>query len=110
MGQIAPDWPADADGDVFRRLAATGFDFAKSWSVDFNIDFDSWPPPGAALRLLESMFGAVVVYPPEGDDPGYVQFQVIGGVTYEMVTSVQLRATSAMSPFGGICESWGVMH
>jgi hypothetical protein len=110
MGQIASIWPDDADGDVLRSLASRGFDFAKPWSVDFDVDFESWPPAPAALELLGSMFGEVFVYPPEAGDAVYVQFKVVARVTYELVTSVQLRATCAMSPYGGVCESWGVLH
>jgi len=39
-----------------------------------------------------------------------VQFQVVGVVTYPGVTSIQRHVSAAMQPFGGMCESWGVMH
>ena len=104
------DWPNDADGGVFHKLATAGFDFSKCWPVDYNVDFESWPPSGAAVELLRSMYGKLGVYPPEHGDVGYVQFQVVGLVTYEGVTSVQRRTSAVMQPFGGVCESWGVMH
>lgn len=110
MTNFTADWPDDADGGVFRRLASAGFEFGKSWSVDYNVDFGSWPPPEPALELLRSMYGVLAVHPPDEDDAGYVQFQIVGPVTYEGVTSVQFHASSAMQPFGGVCESWGVMH
>ena len=110
MTKLTAAWPDDADGDVFRRLAEAGFDFGKSWVVDFNVDFASWPPPEAALELLRSMYGNLAAHPPEQGSPGYVLFQVVGPVSYEGVTSVQRHASSAMQPFGGVCESWGVMH
>ena len=110
MMNLTADWPGDADGGVFRKLAAAGFDFSKSWSVDYNVDFESWPPPEAALDLLRTMYGELGIYPPERGDSGYVQFQVVGPVIYEGVTSVQRRTSAAMQPFGGVCESWGVMH
>jgi hypothetical protein len=110
MTEFNANWPDDADGDVFRRLAAIEFDFAKIWSVDYNVDFESWPPSVPALELLRSMYGEFAVFPPDQSDIGYVQFQIVGPVTYEGVTSVQRRTSSAMHPFGGVCESWGVMH
>lgn len=110
MKEIVADWPGDADGGVFRRLAVAGFDFSQDWSVDYNVDFESWPPTEAALDLLRSTYGNLSLYPPDEHGAGYVQFQVIGPVTYEGVTSVQLRASAAMLPFGGVCESWGVLH
>ena len=110
MTELIPDWPDDADGGVFRSLAEVGFDFSRSWSVDYNVDFRSWPPDQTALELLGSMYGRLSLYPPDEDGDGYVQFQVEGPVTYEGVTSVQRRVSAAMLPFGGVCESWGVMH
>jgi hypothetical protein len=110
MMNLTADWPDDADGGVFRRLAANGLDVSKSWRVDYIVDFEIWPPPQAALEPLRSMHGELGVYPPEQGDAGYVQFQVVGPVTYEGVTSVQRRASAAMGPFGGMCESWGVLH
>jgi len=34
-------------------MKAGGFDFNQSCSLDFNVDFNSWLPPGAARRTLE---------------------------------------------------------
>ncbi|WP_055853953.1 MULTISPECIES: ribonuclease E inhibitor RraB [Xanthomonas] len=103
-------WPDDADGDVFRRLEADGFDFSKPYAVDYNVDFESWPPAPLALEVLRSQYGGIEVIEPDEDGDGYVLFQVIGPVTYAGVISVQRRTSSTMQPFGGICESWGVMH
>ena len=103
------DWPDDADGDVFRGLAADGFDFSQNWAVDYNVDFERWPPPKAALELLRAKYGDVHLFPPEEGDIGYVQFQIFGPVTYEGVTSTQREVSDAMQPFGGVCESWGLM-
>ena len=108
MKELTPDWPDDADGGVFRRLAEHHFDFSKSHTVDYNIDFINWPPPQQALALLESMYGSVALYEPDEHGDGFAQFRVHGRVTYEGVVSVQRSASNAMRPFGGICESWGV--
>jgi hypothetical protein len=102
-------WPDDADGDVFRRLEADEFDFSKSYTVDYNVDFEAWPPPSAALDLLRSQFGSIEIFEPDEDGDGFVLFQITGPVSYEGVTSIQRRTSSAMQPYGGICESWGVM-
>lgn len=104
------NWPDDADGDVFRRLEAKGFDFSKSYAVDYNIEFEVWPPTPVALEILRSLYGSIEVFEPDEDGDGYILFQVIGPVTYEGVTSIQRLASSAMQPYGGVCESWGVMH
>lgn len=104
------DWPPDADGDVFRRLLAHGFDFSRAHTVDFNVDFSLWPPAPEAVEALKAMHGAVALHGPDGNADGYAQFQVYGPVTYEGVMGIQSRTTAAMEPFGGRCESWGVMH
>jgi hypothetical protein len=57
MRDFVADWPDDADGGVFRRLAAVGFDFSQDWSVDYNVDFESWPPAEAALELRGTAYG-----------------------------------------------------
>jgi hypothetical protein len=111
QSDINATWPDDADGDVLRKLESVGFDFSQSYAVDFNVDFHSWPPADQAVNLLESMFGAVEQCDPEdADESGYLLFKVHGPLSYEIVTSVQRRATSAMAPFGGICETWGILH
>lgn len=103
-------WPTDPDGDVFRRLHSQGFDFSKSYSVDYTIDFTHWPPPREAIELLQHQFGEVKLFAPDGSTHGYALLQEHGSVTYERVVQVQRSVSLAMQPFGGVCESWGVLH
>ena len=109
MGSLVVDWPDDADGDVFRRLAESDFDFSKPHTVDYNVDFNSWPPQQPAIDLLASIYGAIEISEPGEFGAGYVLFQIHAPVTYEYVTTVQRNVSIAMAPYGGICESWGVM-
>ena len=108
MNKIDADWPDDADGGVFRSLHQDGFDFSRPHQVDYNIDFDDWPPHLEAIEILRSTYGVVETHAPSDLGNGYAQFKVYGPVSYEGVTSVQRRASAAMAPFGGICETWGV--
>jgi hypothetical protein len=110
MPTLAAQWPDDADGDVFRRLAAHSFDFSRPYAVDYNVDFKCWPPARAALDLLDARHGPIRVFEPGEHGDGYVQFQLHGPLTYEGVISVQRAVSVAMAPFGGVCESWGVMQ
>ena len=103
-------WPNNADGDVFRRLLESGFDFGKIVEVDCNVDFSAWPPEGQALELLHANYGKIHVVEPSGSFGGYVQFQIRGQLTYESVVSTQREVTQLMRPFGGICDSWGVIE
>lgn len=106
----ATSWPDTADGDVFRRLEADGFDFSRTCLIDFNVDFLDWPPPRAAIDAIVGMYGELAIFEPSGDEAGYVQFRVEGQLTYDVVITIQRLTTATMKPYGGICESWGVMH
>lgn len=57
-------WPNDADGDVLRRMKASGFDFEVKTDIDFNVDFDDWPPAPELIELLGNQFAIVKMYEP----------------------------------------------
>jgi hypothetical protein len=48
------NWPNDADGDVMRRLQSSGFSFDREAEIDFNIDFDQWPPDPSLIGILQN--------------------------------------------------------
>ena len=103
-------WPDDVDGDVFRRLGAHCFDFSKEADIDFNIDFDAWPPSGELLEVLERQCSNVRLYTPDPDEHGYVQVTLRTLLTYDLVIFMQSSLTGMAAPYGGVCESWGVMQ
>lgn len=103
-------WPNDADGDVFRRMADSGFDFTSACNIDFNIDLESWPPPERLLNQLRQRYSKVEVVEPDGEYSGYVTFVVTAKLSYELVISTQRVASEIAHPYGGSCESWGVLH
>jgi hypothetical protein len=107
---IHTNWPNDVDGDVFRRMKKSGFDFDAVVDIDFNVDFSDWPPSPALLEKLRAQFPLVKVIPPDGHGSGYVQFVIRARVTYELVMSVQRTVSDLALPYGGVCESWGVLH
>jgi hypothetical protein len=104
------NWPNDADGDVLRRLQDQGFDFTRPCAIDFNVDFLEWPPPPEAIDLIRQCYPQTVVYEEEGDSAGYVLFQVHDKLTYELVMRVQAEMSALLAQYGGVCESWGVLH
>ena len=104
------EWPQDADGDVLRRLKDAGLDFATPHTLDFNVDFDSWPPKPEAVALLTAWFPSARLIEPDGGDPGYALFQIFEKLSYEFVVGVQAKVSRAMRPFGGVCESWGILQ
>lgn len=103
-------WPNDADGDVLRRMEEDGFDFSKPHVIDFNVDFDDWPPDPRAVSLLKKRYPGTVVRDPKDGYAGYLQFQLHERVSYELVMRVQREVSVFVAPFNGRCESWGVMQ
>lgn len=103
-------WPNNADGDVFRRLQSQGFNFTKPYAIDFNIDFDVWPPSSHVMMQIKKSFPDAKVYEEEGGASGYILFRVNAPLTYEFVVNTQAQATQLVSAYGGRCESWGVLH
>ena len=104
------NWPNDADGDVLRRMQKSGFDFSKPCLIDFDVDFKEWPPNEAALRILEREYPSTMVYESTEENKGYIEFQMFELLSYELVIRTQEYVTKLMKPFGGVCESWGVLH
>lgn len=103
-------WPQDADGDVFRRLEADNFNFEAIHHIDFNIDFDEWPPAPKLIDHLRALYPRLEIIESDENGSGYVQFVVESKLTYELVMFVQSSVSELAAPYGGICESWGVMH
>ncbi|MBT9495569.1 MAG: ribonuclease E inhibitor RraB [Paucibacter sp.] len=108
MNSIVKQWPDDADGDVLRRMKARDFDFEQPCLIDFNVDFEVWPPSETAMRMLEQQYPSTKAYP--SGTGGYVQFQIYGKLTYDLVICTQRDVSQEMAEFGGVCESWGVLH
>ena len=79
------NWRDDADGDVLRRLEEDGFDFAQPRLIDFNVDFDNWPPMAEAVAVLKQRYPNATVREPDGDHPGYVQIRIKAVVSYDLV-------------------------
>ena len=103
-------WPLDADGDVFRRLDASGFDFCQVHLIDFNVDFAAWPPPEHAIAALRENYPDLGIFEPDEHGEGYVLFKVKAALTYDLVVFVQKSVSALVAPYGGACESWGVMQ
>jgi|SRR3954451_10621835 hypothetical protein len=103
-------WPSDADGDVFRSLQRQGFDFSKEYKIDFDIDFSgNCIPPEAFCVLIDAYPGTEIVGQ-TNECPPYIKMQVHAKVDYSFVVKMQDRLSEIMRPFGGWCESWGVLH
>ena len=109
MYKAPAQWPDDVDGDVLRQMEEGGFDFSLAADIDFNIDFEAWPPSVQFMAELAAHYPDAEVVDPEEDDDGdgYVQVVVRDFLTYELVMRVQGELTALAAPYGGVCESWG---
>ena len=105
----ANKWPNDADGDVLRRLLAKGFDFSKAQLIDFNVDFEDWPPAQEAIQALQAEFHGVEACEDSENGGGYVLFKMNSILSYDLVIETQAKATHLVAKYGGRCESWGVL-
>jgi len=103
-----PTWPNDADGDVLRRLWNDNVDFNAQHEIDFQIDFEKFPPKVAALELLRTHFPKVNVIPSSSDGRGYVEISKNMILEYSAIAATQESLTEMMRPFGGRCECWGM--
>jgi len=101
-------WPKNVDGDVFRRLEANNFDFMKKYTIDFNVDFETWPPSEEAIQLLKALYPDLKVIDRESNNRGYIEVHVFDHLTYELVMEVQAKLSSLMNSSKGWCNSWGV--
>lgn len=105
------NFPQDVDGDVFRRLEGEGFDFDSPCTIDFNVDFGTWPPPQEAVTCLRVSYPDLEIIEPNAEgDEGYIQVHLHEQLSYELVVRVQAHATELVRPYGGECNSWGVLR
>jgi len=102
-------WPNDADGDVLRRLESQGFVFSEPHWIDFNVDFQKWPPPPEALERIQIAYPVAAIHKEEDEDPKYVLVQFFQRLDYQFVVRVQADLSNIVRPFGGVCDSWGVL-
>ncbi|MCF6319398.1 MAG: ribonuclease E inhibitor RraB [Proteobacteria bacterium] len=103
-------WPDTIDGDVFRRMQESNFDFSIKHNIDFNVDFENWPPPEEIFINLQKIFTNVEHIEPEGEYDGYITFHIYKKLTYELVMNIQEDISDLVKKCSGICESWGVMQ
>jgi Regulator of ribonuclease activity B len=106
--EVVVGWPEDTDGTALRKLEEGGFDFSKASLIDFYVHFRNWPPHPVAMALLFRDYPSLTVCETDGDQI-YMEFQVYALVTYELVTNTQNHVTELMTPFHGVCSSWGIL-
>lgn len=100
----------DADGDVLTSLHESGFDFSQPVPIEFNVNFDSWPPDPEAISKIRKFAGNIEIVDPEHEYSGYLVFEMYQALSYQFVVSTQKTVTGLVASYCGFCESWGVLN
>jgi len=108
-------YPEDANGDVFRRLEAHGFDFATEHVVDFHAVFatEAMADQVAQMYLADhkhnGKFANIETKPfPEGGMELTVSKRMI--VSYEEVTAFESTLADRVALVDGYLDGWGVLQ
>jgi len=105
-------WPKNKDGALLERMERDGINFLKPHLLEFNVDFNCWPPPPDAVKKLQEKFSDLKLYHPGKLDDlqeGYISLTTYAKVSYEFVTDTQRDISEMMSQYGGYCNSWGIL-
>ncbi|QDU31262.1 hypothetical protein ETAA8_64150 [Anatilimnocola aggregata] len=99
------DYPADADGDALRGVAADGNDLNQPMQVDFPVVFASLAEAQTFLPTARSHGYDVEIGEIEDDqvDVYCVRTMLL---TYEAVVACQHELNELSKPFGGFCDGW----
>lgn len=106
------DWSIDKDSALLKRLQCNGISLSDSHQLEFNVDFNFWPPSSEALSFLKTQYGNLKLFEPGSLDElqeGYVSLRIKSNLSYNFVTNMQREISDAMNPFGGYCNSWAVL-
>jgi hypothetical protein len=108
-------YPLDTNGDVFRRMEESGFDFEKEHVVDFHAVFATEEEADRIARLYVADHKA-------GDKLTNIETKPFsqGGmeltlskkmfVTYEAVTAFESKFGQRVSLVEGYLDGWGVLQ
>jgi hypothetical protein len=108
-------FPDDENGNVLRRMTASGFDFGPPHDVDFYAVFSARADALLVARQLveadaeESAFGGVST---SGAPEGATELKVVRKmlVTHEGITAFERRLGDLCAAHGGRLDGWGVMQ
>lgn len=111
----AMDFPSDANGDVLRRLVASGDDLTQARIIEF---VHVMPREAAARQMAASaqrLGFTVSVYQPDDDDGRMTSdWEVICSLemvpSHASITETELRLDKLAKSFGGYADGWGCFH
>ena len=109
------DFPSDANGDVLRRMAASGDDLTQARIIEF---VHVMPREAAARQMAASAqrLGFTVSVDQLDDDDGRMTSDWEVTCSLEMVpshariTETEMRLGKLAKSFGGYADGWGCFH
>lgn len=108
-------FPSDVNGDVFRRMQKSGFDFSKPHDVDFFAIF----PTKAAADLVAKQYVAdhkagnlFVNIESKPASEGGMELLLVKNMllTHQAITAFEREFEARASAHGGYLDGWGVMQ
>jgi hypothetical protein len=108
-------FPNDKNGDVLRRMAASGFDFSVAYHIEFFAMFCSKEDATLAARQLvevdraDNLLASVTTDPLQG---GATELKIVRNmlVTHAGIASVERQLGGICARYGGELDGWGVMQ
>ena len=106
------DWPNNKDGVLLKRLASEGINLMQPHTIEFNVDFEHWPPSTDIYSMLKTKYGNVKLYEPgslDASQDGYISVRIQSIISYKLVADMQRELTDFTASHGGYCDSWAVL-
>lgn len=107
-------FPDDEDGDVLRRMAASGFDFSLPHDVDFYAVFPARADAVLVARQVveadaeETIAGVSTSGAPDGATELKVVRKML--ITHDAITAFERRLGDLCAAHAGRLDGWGVMQ
>lgn len=103
---MSTDYPADADGEALRQVAASGSDMSQPMTIDFSVG----APDEAAARRVASAAELLGFDPSIYQDPEKGSWSVYCSMsmlaTYAGVIAAQAQLNQMAEPHGARCDGW----
>jgi hypothetical protein len=75
--------------------------------LNFEVVFDPWPPPPAAIEALEARCGPVLVMHSPRRDDGLVVFDMPVAADPEAMRALEAEIVALAEAWGGLCDACG---
>lgn len=108
-------FPDDENGDVLRRMAASGFDFGRAHDVDFYAVFAEQANAALVTRQLidaDLSENALAGVSTNSMQDGGIELKVVRKMlaTHDGITAFERRLSDLCAAHGGRLDGWGVMQ